>query len=206
MVKIYYCKAENFEHCYEKALPLLTEKRREKTERYLKKEDKLLSLMSGLMLKKLLGLNYESDLSYTENGKPYIEHGPCFNLSHSKNIAVIAISESNMGVDIEIREDISKGVIDRCFTEEEKAFASLSTENALRIWTAKEAVLKLLGTGFSLSPKTFSVMPLEKEREINGVKLKFICIEIENNPVTIAYEGENKDFEISELTPKDFIH
>lgn len=204
-MKIYYCKAENFEHYYEKALSCLTKKRREKTEHFHNKKDKLLSLMSGLMLKKLFEPNFEDNICYNENGKPFFEHGPCFSISHSENIAVVAVFENNVGVDIEIRKSVSDNIKKRCFNKEEKALAFLSTYDAIRIWEAKEAVLKLLGTGFSLSPKSFSVIPFEEEHTINDVKLNFICFNIENYPITIAYEGENTYLEISEFTPKDLI-
>ncbi len=205
MVRIYYCKTENFEHRYEEALPLLSPERRTKTERYLKKEDKLLSLTTGLMLKKIFGDNYADKLSYNEHGKPIFEHGLCFSVSHSRNISALAVSKNNIGVDIEGTNAVSQAVIKRCFTEDEQDYACLSTRNARRLWTAKEAVLKLLGTGFGLSPKNFSVLPLTERHEINGVEIRFFCAEIEELPLTLAYEGDEDEFEILEFQPEDLI-
>ena len=96
--------------------------------------------------------------------------------------------------------------MNRCFTEEEQVFAKLSTENFLRIWTAKEAVLKFLGTGFSLSPKSFSVLPLDSEHEINGEKIRFFCGKIGEAPITAAFSGNDDNFEIREFLPEDLIY
>ena len=82
------------------------------------------------------------DIKYNEHGKPYFEHGACFNISHSKNYAVLAVSGDNIGIDVEEREAPDIAVAKRCFTKEEFDFAKQSTQNFLRIWTAKEAVLK----------------------------------------------------------------
>ncbi len=206
MVKLYYCNTEKFEHLYEKALPLLTEKRRAKTEGYTKKEDKLCSLAVGLMLKKVLNICDDRQISYNEHGKPFFEHGSCFGISHSKNIAVLAVCKNNIGVDIETANGISEAVMHRCFTEEEREYALLSTDNALQIWTAKEAVLKLLGTGFSLSPKSFNLLPFEEKHTVNGVTMGFFTAKIENYPITLAYEGEEKEFEILEFQPEDLVY
>ncbi len=204
LVRVYFCRAENFEHRYEEFLPLLPPARREKAERLLKKKDKLLSLMSGLLLVKILGREACAQIKYNEHGKPYLEHGPCFSLSHSGNYAVIAVAENPIGVDVETVGDISDGIIYRCYTEKEQAFAALSTENALRIWTAKETVLKLLGTGFALSPKNFCVLPLEAEHKINGVNMRFFSKKLGDSPLTVAASGEN-EIEILELQPEDII-
>ncbi len=204
-MKVYYCKTEKFEHCYEKAISLLSQERREKTERYLKKEDKLLSLTTGLMLRKVFGEDYSEKIKYNEHGKPFFEHGPCFSVSHSKNIAILAVSENNIGADIEGAKAVSEAVIKRCFTEEEQIYAFLSTQNTLYVWTAKEAVLKLLGCGFSFSPKNFSVLPFEEKHEIKRAKIGFIRTEICKIPLTVAYEGEENEAEILEFQPEDLI-
>lgn len=83
-----------------------------------------------------------------------------FNLSHRNETAVIALSTgSPIGVDIETPALRSSpyGLAARFFHPEEAATIeelgpALATSTFVRYWTAKEAVLKALGTGLSRSP------------------------------------------------------
>ena len=206
MPRIYFCDMENFEHLYEESIVLLPQKRKEKAEKLINKNQALLSAVSGLMLRNVLGITKDEQLSYNEHGKPYLEHGLCFSLSHSRKFAVLAVSEDEIGIDIEMNRDINEGIMNRCFLDDEAEFAKMSTKNYLRIWTAKEAVLKLLGTGFSFSPKNFSVFPFDGEHEINGVKMRFFCSKLGDVPLTAAYCGDENDFVIRELLPEDLIY
>lgn len=206
MPRIFFCDMKNFEHLYEEAVSFLPPKRKAKAERIINKNSALLSAVSGLMLKKLLGITDDAMLCYNEHGKPFFEHGPCFSLSHSRRFAVLAISGEEIGIDIEMERDIDEGIIKRCFNDDEADFAKMSTENYLRIWTAKEAVLKLLGTGFSFSPKNFSVLPFEEEHEINGFKIRFFLTEFEGAPLTAAFCGNENEFTVKELFPEDLLY
>lgn len=90
-------------------------------------------------------------LSYGENGKPYlIGNAVYFNISHSHERAVCCISEYECGVDIEKIRPVSMKLIDRVCSEEEKE-AILTAENReeafARLWTKKEAYIKLKGSG-----------------------------------------------------------
>ncbi len=196
---------EKFEHLYEECVFLLPEKRRKKAERIVNKNEALLSATAGLMMKKVLGVSEDDMIKFGEHGKPFIEHGPCFNISHSRRYSVLAVSENEIGIDIEMHQSPNERLAERCFTEEEQAFAKTSTENFLRIWTAKESVLKFLGTGFSCSPKNFSVLPLEEEHEINGMKIKLFCSDINGAVLTVAFCGKD-NFEITEFQPEDLIY
>lgn len=206
MPQIYYCDMEKFEHLYEECIALLPMKRREKAERKINKNAALLSAVSGLMMKKVLGITDDEMLCYNEHGKPFLKNGPFFSISHSRRYAVLSVSNEQIGIDIEMNRDIDEGIINRCFTEDEGIFARMSTENYLRIWTAKEAVLKLLGTGFSFSPKNFSVLPFDEEHEINGINMRFFVSTLGDAPLTAAYCGNNNEFEITELLPEDLIY
>lgn len=203
-MQIYFCDMKNFEHLYEECVFLLPKKRRIKAEKLINKNDALLSATAGLMLKRVLSLDDDTVMKFGEHGKPFLEHGPYFSISHSRQFSMLAVSESNIGVDIEMHMDLNERVAKRCFTDEEFLFAKMSTENFLRIWTAKEAVLKFLGTGFSYSPKNFSVFPLDKEHEINGEKIKFFCSDINKVPFTVAFSNDEK-IEITEFFPEDLI-
>ena len=205
MVHIYFCDMYNFEHLYEETIALLPEKCCCKAEKLYNKNDAILSATAGLMMKEVLKITEDGMVKLGEHGKPYLEQGPFFSVSHSRRYSVLAVSENEVGVDIEMHEGINEQIAKRCFTEEEQEFALHSTENFQRIWTAKEAVLKFLGKGFSYAPKNFSVLPLSEEHEILGKKIKLFCSDINGAVLTAAYCGEEK-FEITEFQPEDLIY
>jgi 4'-phosphopantetheinyl transferase len=99
------------------------------------------------------------------NGKPFLlgYDGPCtFNLSHSEGLGALAVSSVELGVDVEIIGSFHKGVARGQFSSTENAALErlpADQRNAAfyRFWTAKEAVLKALGTGFSLASNSFTI-------------------------------------------------
>ncbi len=205
LVHIYFCDMNNFEHLLEECLSSLPKNRRRKAERLYSENSKLLSATAGLMMKKVLGVTEDWMVLKGKHGKPYIEHGPFFSISHSIRYSVLAVSENEIGIDIEMHENPPERIFERCFSEEEQVFAKQSTENFQRLWSAKEAVLKFLGTGFSYSPKNFSVLPLSAEHEICGKRIRLFCSDINGAVLTAAFCGE-EEFEFTEFFPKDLIY
>lgn len=104
-----------------------------------------------------------------EQGKPYLadshQSNLQFNLSHTQDVAILAITKTvAVGIDVEHndRKTDWQGICKRFFTEpEQKALFSLPDEqqgNAFfDLWTRKEAYMKVLGTGLSLSPTEFTL-------------------------------------------------
>jgi 4'-phosphopantetheinyl transferase len=85
-------------------------------------------------------------------GKPLVE-GLEFNLSHSDDLAVLAVTNSPVGIDVEkIRSLDIAGIVERFFAPSEwQVWQALPPEQQqlafFRAWTVKEAVLKAIGTG-----------------------------------------------------------
>lgn len=80
----------------------------------------------------------------TENGKPYLKgNGAYFSLSHSKNLAAVAVSDSPVGVDLEV---ITKNhtFFKTRFSEREQS-EIIAERDFLVHWTAREAFIKLNG-------------------------------------------------------------
>jgi len=118
------------------------------------------------LLASRLGVRPEALVFQTgPHGKPFLTKIDCpfsFNLSHSDDLAVLAISDVDVGVDIERMGSLQEGVADIFFSSDENRMiaAMAPGERALafyRCWTAKEAVLKALGAGLSLPGKSFTV-------------------------------------------------
>ena len=75
----------------------------------------------------------------TEHGKPYLEGNPLyFNLSHSGGMIALAVSDHEVGVDLQQRSDVPPAVRRRLSEQENQ-------EDFFRLWTAKEAYVKFLG-------------------------------------------------------------
>lgn len=80
----------------------------------------------------------------TENGKPYIENGYHFSLTHTGDVALIAVSDSPVGIDAEkLTERKFSSIITR-FTPRERA-ETTCTADFLKNWVVKEAYIKLIG-------------------------------------------------------------
>jgi len=93
---------------------------------------------------------------YTEEGKPYLEDGPCYSISHSGALIACAIATEPVGIDIErVARFTGSKVARRLFNEAEtKTYRALPQHAAARylagVWTAKEAISKLLGKGITI--------------------------------------------------------
>ncbi len=96
----------------------------------------------------------ELQISIDGNGKPFFENaGIHFNLSHSGSAIVGAFSESPVGLDIESRGRCRDfvAIAQRFFhpAEADTLSAEPDEEEFLRLWTGKEAMLKLSGEGLA---------------------------------------------------------
>ena len=160
-MQIYFTKTTDFDDLL--GIDLLTEERRSQVDRYKWHTDKVKCLVSGLLLRYVLGDKAKS-VKYLERGKPYLpDENIYFNLAHSGEMVIIAVDEKELGVDIEKIRPVSKRVATRCYTKEEQdwLFDKSDIREFYKLWTAKESVLKAIGSGFSISPLSFSVLPRE---------------------------------------------
>lgn len=135
-------------------------------------------LLTEISLTELLSqLQEPIHLQYTygERGKPYFQNLPFFfNLSHSGDYVLCALSEQEIGVDIQRQAALRDiRIADRFFSESEKALiAGCITEEErqscfYRLWTRKEAYGKLTGEGIAaVLKKDFGALGAEWMREI----------------------------------------
>lgn len=127
------------------------------------------SMGVGLLLQKVLALYniQDSQVCEGEHGKPMVE-GLEFNLSHSGNLVICAVSDKPVGCDIEEIRQAPKGVAERCFSDSEQVFVnSFFGEEYncafFRIWTMKESYVKMTGEGLGLPVEAYEV-DFDKER------------------------------------------
>ncbi len=103
--------------------------------------------------------------AYNPYGRPGLAAAPFdFNLSHSGALALLAVAQGTVGVDVEhpdpdadLRE-IGRQVMSPAELAAFEALAASEREPAFyALWTAKEAVIKALGTGFSRDARTLHI-------------------------------------------------
>jgi 4'-phosphopantetheinyl transferase len=141
-------------------LPVLKPEEITRANRFFYARDKNRYIISHGAMRNILGkyLNQQPSLvefEYGINEKPYInnEAGLHFNLSHSGDWALLAIANSEIGVDTElIKYDFDyKDIMDGYFGEDEINYINedRSAERFFLLWTRKEAQIKATGKGLS---------------------------------------------------------
>ena len=93
-------------------------------------------------------------ISETENGKPYLEDFPdvFFNISHCEGYVACAVSDCPVGIDIQNITRFNSSVAKKICTKEELDKINKSTDKDsafTKLWTKKEAALKMKGTGIA---------------------------------------------------------
>ncbi len=170
MVEIYAARASReYEIFYFNSIyPYLSSERRERIDSFLHVEDALRSIagewLTRLVLSEKLHLNmFEIRIDYDTNEKPFCNSpsGLHFNISHSGDWSVCAVSELPVGIDIEMVQPIDLSIAKDCFTENEFKTMNSFVDRTVKldyfynIWTIKESYLKAIGSGLSKAPDSF---------------------------------------------------
>ncbi len=111
-----------------------------------------------------LPVRYEAD----ELGKPYFTapEGFFLSLSHSGTLAACAVSDTPVGIDVQLERTPGAGLLRRCFTERERGAALGDPAVFTRLWARKEAVSKAAGLGIQIGFGSLDV--LEGQTEHRG--------------------------------------
>ena len=122
-----------------------------------------------LMVRKMKqGLLPECKILYRENGEPFLQPASKnVSISHSFPLAAIAISDQNVGIDLEkIKEKIEK--IEHKFILNEINFLPEGEERKMyltAIWCVKEALYKIHHSKFWSLKKHYEVMPFDINKD-----------------------------------------
>lgn len=119
----------------------------------------------------------EIEFGYNEHGKPFAKNLPVhFSVSHSGDIAVCAVSDKEIGVDIEKIRDVNPRSAERFASVKEKEYIRDNPNGFFEIWTLKEAYFKCIGTGLGADIKnvTFDISEKGVTCSESGYKLSFI--------------------------------
>lgn len=185
----------------QEAVMILPQERREKILRYRFEKDKLLSLAAGLLIRRAVG---ESSLRIGEHGKPYAENGVYFSVSHSGRMVAIATDILEIGLDTEKVSDESRlKIAERFYHPCERAvvFSSANQRRAFcKIWTLKEAYLKMTGEGITTDMTAFDTTAPPLSDQLYTASVGDYCLSVcSKEPIG------NRRIQISKIELKDLL-
>ena len=140
----------------ETALASISAQRREQALRFKHEQGRRECVAAYLLLKEGLQKEYgiadNPIFEYEEGGKPRIKKHPdiYFNISHCREAAICVINNVPIGVDIERIRPFKESLARHVLSDEEFQFVVSSPTPEMeftKLWTQKEAVLKLTGEG-----------------------------------------------------------
>lgn len=147
--------------------------------------------------------------------KPYLPARPDvhFNLSHSGNYAVCAVSDQETGIDTEQPARIEHTLAREFFHPDEAAFLDSLPETQyqeyfFRLWTLKEAYVKYLGTGLTTALDSFSFVGADRIFYTHAFapELYFAQFRLpEEMGYFVSVCGRSRIREICNLTPADLL-
>ena len=193
MIKLVYCDVSDLDLA--KACQYLSDKRKEKVNSFRFDKDKKLSAGAYLLLMKLLD---EENIAHPtfetgEYGKAYISdcEDIYFNLSHSEKLVACAISDREVGVDVEYNDPkIDLNIAQHYFfnTEYEGIMNSENpSDEFFKYWVLKESYMKYSGLGFNLGLDEFEIVINEDIKLKNDENdLKFDVFDIDNYKLAIC--------------------
>lgn len=116
-------------------------------------------------LQELGGPMLPLEISCGEGGKPALQDGPEFSLSHSGERVLCALSDEAVGADLQQLRPCNPALARRFFSKAEAAWLEEQRERDLAfslLWSLKESYVKFLGSGIAethLDSFTVRVLP-----------------------------------------------
>lgn len=195
---------------------IISQKRYERMQKYRFPIDKTRSLFAEVLVRYALKKHFAiegSKVSFTcnEYGKPFLEgyKNLFFNVSHSGNWVICALSDKPVGVDVEQIKEKDTDIAKRFFHEKE---ANAIHENVqdkelfFHYWTLKESYVKAEGKGMSIdfSSFAFTIDGADISLEVEGkecLTYQFQVYKIDEGTLvaTCSYEPAEGEFEILTL-------
>jgi len=120
-----------------------------------------------------------------EKGVPCPVAGNYWSLSHKSSYVAAVVSKDKVGIDIEEMKPRAESLFAHVASDDEWQLKGKSWNALFRYWTAKEAILKVIGIG------------------ISGLKTCRVSSVPDENHITLDYKGES--FLVEQLRYKNHI-
>jgi 4'-phosphopantetheinyl transferase len=162
-MKIYICNtADVTQSELDTWFDAMGEERKNEVSRIINAKKKISKIVSDHLCRKAISESCgitDKEIVFTKNkhGKPFAENLPVFfSVSHSADMVICAVSDKEIGIDIEKIKPVNPKMSEKFATEKEIEYIR-STENGFfEIWTLKEAYFKCIGTGLGADIKNVS--------------------------------------------------
>ena len=197
--------------CYEdivRFLPFVSEERRRNIQSSLNEEYRITSLMTELFIRAELAdtvglLPHELRLGRREHGKPFLSgrEDVHFSVSHSDGWIAFVRDDAPVGLDIQRISHRERKPAMNFFTASERELI-LSSDDPdgcfFRAWTAKEAYIKLLGTGLSTPLRSVDTVALRG-------KYGFASAVTEGFAVTVCSTKADVDMQLVDVSQEALL-
>lgn len=206
-IKVFKVKPSTYYHCITFLKTYLDDSELNRAKRYHFEKDRNRFIICRVLLKFVLARHTRQDIANIQidtnsNKKPYLISDKTihFNLSHTEDLALIALYDSAIGIDLEIKNSDYKfqDVLTHVYSNAEIKYI-LNSENQIntfyKFWTRKEAIVKATGIGINEHLLQIPAMDGHHKVESNiigGVKnLNVLSFDVEDAHVaSIAVEKE----------------
>ncbi len=143
-------------------------------------------------------------VEYKGNQKPLLkcEKGLCFNISHSGDYVVLALSEDEVGCDIQEIRPYNPKVAGRNYCENETQLIEDSEnkdEVFIRFWALKESILKFTGKGLSGGLSSYDFSPYANNESFSAFGCNFYVNKIENTYFALCHKKTELRIENTDL-------
>ena len=190
-----------------------------------KEKDKTEKILGWLMCRMEASLRYgvhpaEIRIDFHEKGKPFFPDFPHFkfNITHGGNIIAVAFcNDREVGIDVEANDrKVNLLIAERHFTPAEAEFLQKTPEQQrphafLRLWTIKEAYLKMLGTGLSRPLDSFEIQYFNGKINIYENQTLQNCTTFQDetdgkHTITVCVKGIENNFHFNRQNIKSIIN
>ena len=167
----------------------INEAQKEKALRFKNEKDQIRSMISSYLMNSLS----KEELFFNEMGKPFYKNGPFFNVSHSGKFVIMAVSNKEIGADVEENNNSDMSSLIKIFNEAE---VKLIKEHAdfYYLWCAKESLIKCMGSSIN-KIKEVPSLPLNGLKTFKGKDYQCQTFIYEKHIVSITREG-NEEFTV----------
>jgi Phosphopantetheinyl transferase len=190
----------------------ISESRKKTLDKTRNNSNKCIRILTELLLfysiRDSFGVSFEQlEIQKNPYGKPYCSNYDFihYNLSHSNEWIVCAVSSSEVGIDVQVIVEFGLNIAKRFFSKDEYKYLSNCSKECrnrmfTKLWTLKESYVKLIGTGLSFPIHSFIIndnneMDLIDNKgkddkyifttyELDSEHILSVCT-IEKNPITI---------------------
>ncbi len=146
----------------------------------------------------------EYTVKYNGNEKPVLgsEKDLYFNISHSGDYVTLAISDSEVGCDIQQVRAYNPRVAGRNYCQRETELIENSDnkdEVFIRLWALKESILKFTGKGLSGGLSSYDFSPYIKKESFQAFGCNFYVKKIENTYFALCHKNAEFKIETTDL-------